>query len=89
MRCKSSSVRTIFPYFFELVYLDITLIADFYPFLTCWITFDKVFLTLFTLFLQRLRGLGLVILIFQDRDRYVPDLLLLVFLLLRLRNMIK
>ena len=31
--------------FFELVYLDITLIADFYPFLTCWITFDRVFLT--------------------------------------------
>ena len=31
--------------FFELVYLDITLVADFCPFLTCWITFDRVFLT--------------------------------------------
>ena len=29
MRCKPSFVRTILPYFFELVYLDITLIADF------------------------------------------------------------
>ena len=46
--------------FFELVYLDITLIADFfYPFLTCWITFDRVFLTLFTLCHQPRRGLGL------------------------------
>ena len=49
MRCKPSFVRTILPYFLSWCTWTLHLLPIFCPFLTCWITFDRVFLTLFTL----------------------------------------